>query len=106
MQIKSGTALAYILFYWPFVLSGVATLLYFSKLPASRLFLLFSAGVLIGYGISMFLMMAVTSVIFTIAKTIELNISGQPVLIFHLAGSFILTMLLLWWLGKSLVSKV
>lgn len=107
MQIRSGTALAHILFYWPFVLSGIATLFFLTRLAAGRLSLLFCAGILIGYGVSMFLMMAVTSIAtVTFAMVMGHHMSEEYMLIFYMFGSFILTSLLLWCLGNSLIPRV
>jgi hypothetical protein len=107
MQIRSDTALAHLLFYWPLILSAIATLSFFTQLAASRLFLLFCAGVLISYGVSMFLMMAVTSIAMaTFAMVMGHHMPDEYMLIFYMFGSFVLSGLFLWWLGKSLIPRV
>lgn len=106
MQIRAGTPLAYLMFYWPFIMSGIVTLLYFSTINLGRLVVLFVIGVLVGYGVSMFLMMPITA---SLTRIISQNIPHDKVsdatFWIHYLGSFLLTGIFLWVLGWSLSSK-
>lgn len=68
MEIRSGTILSGLMFYWPFLLSGIALLFFRNKLSNGKLVLLFGIGILSGYGVSTFLMMPVTMLMVPLAS--------------------------------------
>lgn len=106
MQIRAGTPLAYLMFWWPFLMSGITTLLFFSKLSLGKMFILFVVGILVGYGISFFLMMPISTALTSmLSQHIPKDRQGQTTFMIHYVGSFLLTVIVLWVLGRSLSSN-
>ena len=106
MGIHSGTPLFYVIFYWPFILGGITSWYFFARLSIGKLLLLFVTGVLVGYGVSMFFVLPITTYLIPLFSN---NMSHEVMVKLLLAIQFLVSLLLtgaiLWTLGKSLSKK-
>lgn len=103
MEIRSGTPLYYVMFYWPFMLSGFASLFFFAKLPVGKLLLLFVTGVLVGYGVSMFFVLPITTYLIPmLSENLSHEAMVKLLLAIQILTSLFLTAVILWALGSSL----
>ena len=103
MELRSGTPLFYVIFYWPFILGGISSWYFFAKLAIGKLFLLFVTGVLVGYGVSMFLVLPITTYLIPIfSSSLSHELMVRLLLAIQFLVSFLLTGAILWSLGRSL----
>jgi len=106
MNIRPGTTLYIFMRFWPIILSGFAVLFFFPSLTIGKLILLFAIGVLSSYGINMFVMVPVTSILTPIMPIISNKLNGEKLtkfaFIFHHLGSIIITLIILITIGNVL----